>query len=101
MALDRRTYGGWTLCYLLQRVPMPCPLTHQALSNVIAALGATLEDVVIDRDERFRWCRADLRLRVRSQPVTVDVRPSDALALATVRQVPIFIRSRLACRGVS
>ncbi len=70
----------------------PRPLTHELLGSVLAATGAKLQRVVIDhlRDGVFL---ATIELQVGGAPssVWVDARPSDALALAVGRDVPILL----------
>jgi bifunctional DNase/RNase len=77
-------------------VQPPRPLTHELLSQVLAATGASLRRVVID-DLRDGVYYATLELRVGSPPasVWVDARPSDALALAVARGVPILLGPRV------
>jgi len=59
------------------------PLTHDLLGGVIAGLGARLERVFVDdlADNTFLGI-LELRASGREQPVLVDTRPSDAIALA-------------------
>lgn len=81
-----------------QGVQTPRPLTHDLLKNVIGALGATLEQVLITelRDDVFY---AELRF---SGGATVSARPSDAIALALRTGTPIVgDESVLAAAGIS
>ena len=69
------------------------PLTHDLLRGVISALGATLQDVMITRMEDHTYF-AELRLLDSSGDlITVDSRPSDAIALAVHHDpvVPIYV----------
>lgn len=69
----------------------PRPLTHDLLKSVIAALGATLQDVVVT-DIQAHMYFAELRLKDASgELVTVDSRPSDAIALAVHHDPPVPI----------
>ena len=71
----------------------PRPLTHDLLRGVIGALGATLQDVVITHMEDHTYF-AELRLRdAAGELITVDSRPSDAIALAVHHDpvVPIYV----------
>lgn len=74
----------------------PRPLTHELLGNILAATGATLLRLVID-DLRDGVFHATLELRVGNAPasVWVDARPSDGLALAVGRNVPILLGPRV------
>jgi len=65
---------------LASRVP-PRPLTHDLLVDLLGALGADLDRVVITAvDEGVFY--AELRLRTRTGQVSVSARPSDAVAVA-------------------
>lgn len=59
----------------------PRPLTHDLVVDVLGALGAVLEKVVIT-DVQEGTFFADLHLQSRSGPVIVSSRPSDAIAIA-------------------
>ena len=74
----------------------PRPLTHELLADVLAATGARLQRVVID-DLRDGTFHATLELRVGGarRSVWVDARPSDGLALAIGREVPILLGPRV------
>lgn len=66
------------------------PMTHDLLQDVIARLGATLSSVVITNVQGTTFF-AQLRLRTTDgDSVSIDARPSDALALAVRAHVPIF-----------
>lgn len=65
---------------LAGRVP-PRPLTHDLVVDLLGALGADIDRVVItDVDEGIFL--AELRLRTRTGSVSVSARPSDAVAIA-------------------
>ncbi len=70
------------------------PLTHDLMRNLIRYLNAELEKVVITdlHDETFF---ASLWLRQNGDPVVVDVRPSDAIALALRNDCPIFVAEKV------
>ena len=75
----------------LSGIKPPRPLTHDLLKNIIAELGATLKQIVIDRLENQTFY-AKLVLREQSgQEIKVDARPSDSIALALRADVPIFV----------
>lgn len=70
------------------------PLTHDLIKNLIRHLDAEVEKVVITdlRDETFF---ASLWLRQNGEPVVLDVRPSDAIALALRTDCPIFVAEKV------
>jgi bifunctional DNase/RNase len=65
-------------------------MTHDLTRNLIRNLNAELERVVITeiRDDTFF---ATLWLRQGNEPLTMDARPSDAIALALRADCPIFV----------
>lgn len=70
------------------------PLTHDLTRNLIRHLDAELEKVVITdlRDDTFF---ASLWLRRQGEPIVVDVRPSDGIALALRADCPIFVSEKV------
>ena len=73
-----------------EKVAAPRPMTHDLTRNLIRHLSAQLERVVITeiRDETFF---AVLWIRQEGEAVTVDARPSDAIALALRADCPIYV----------
>ncbi|MEY4339863.1 MAG: hypothetical protein RLZ14_1713 [Actinomycetota bacterium] len=73
----------------IEGVTPPRPLTHDLAVTMLHTLGATLERVVLTevRDHTFY---AQLHLRSPQGDTVVDCRPSDAIALATRTDSPIF-----------
>lgn len=67
----------------LREVDMPRPMTHDLFGNVFGALDARLRRVLIDDlvDNTFLGM-LELEIEGRDEPVRVDSRPSDAMALA-------------------
>ena len=76
-------------------VTTPRPLTHDLLVSVIQALGAEIEHLLID-DLVEGTFFAKLRLKTgEGDPVLVDCRPSDGIALAVRRNVPIYVEEKI------
>jgi len=74
----------------LEKTAMPRPMTHDLLKNVLMGLGAHLLKVVVTdlRDDTFYaviWAERNGDL------ISIDSRPSDALALALRMDCPIFV----------
>jgi hypothetical protein len=66
------------------------PMTHDLLRNVIHDLNASVEKIVVcDLQENTFY--ALIYLALAGVTVTVDARPSDALALALRTRAPIFV----------
>lgn len=68
----------------------PRPMTHDLMLNVIESLGATLESVSIVRVEGRTFFATLTLTDTQGETIVIDSRPSDALALAVRRHVPIF-----------
>ena len=72
----------------------PRPMTHDLLRNLAMGLNAKVQKVVVNelRDDTFFaviWMEQD------GETVTVDARPSDALALALRADCPIYVNSEV------
>jgi bifunctional DNase/RNase len=74
----------------IEKLATPRPMTHDLARNLIHHLNGTLEKVVITelRDDTFF---AVLWMRQQDEAITVDARPSDAIALALRADCPIFV----------
>lgn len=80
--------------FALEGVVPPRPMTHDLFVDVLSALGATLQRVVITeiRDHTYY---AELFLSTATGPLTVSSRPSDAMALAVRVGADIFAAEEL------
>jgi bifunctional DNase/RNase len=78
----------------IEKIAAPRPLTHDLTRNLIHHLNAELEHVVITelKDDTFF---AVLWLRQGDQPLTIDARPSDAIALALRADCPIYVAEQV------
>lgn len=74
----------------LQDVSVPRPLTHDLLGSVIAALGATVVQIVVC-DLKNDTFFAKIHLQTNGKSLEIDSRPSDAMALAVRVSAPIFV----------
>jgi len=79
-AIDRRLKG----------IKPPRPMTHDLLDGVIEGLGAKIEKIVIN-DLRNHTFYAKIHLSSNGRTVKVDSRPSDAIALGTASNTPIYV----------
>ncbi len=70
-------------------ISTPRPMTHDLLRNVIRDLKADVQKVVVS-DLKEGTFYAVIHQIVAGEPVTIDARPSDAIALALRMQAPIF-----------
>ena len=74
----------------IEGVEPPRPMTHDLLRLVLEQLGATVEKIVIS-DLRESTFFALIYLRRGGELISVDARPSDAIALALRTEAPIFV----------
>jgi bifunctional DNase/RNase len=66
------------------------PMTHDLLSNVIVALGAKVQRVVIDRVDGPTFY-STVYLSRDEHTLNIDSRPSDSIALALRSATPLFV----------
>ena len=74
----------------IERIDTPRPMTHDLLKNVLMQLEAEIDKIVVTelRDNTFF---AQIHVRLNGETMTVDSRPSDAIALALRTDSPIFV----------
>lgn len=82
----------------MEGVAAPRPMTHDLLRDALAKAGAEVESVEIT-ELREATFLAEIALRVRGDRVTVDARPSDAVALALRAKAPIRARREVIARA--
>jgi hypothetical protein len=78
----------------IEKVTTPRPMTHDLVKNVLFGLDATLRKVVVSelKDDTFFaviWVEKDGEL------ISIDSRPSDALALALRLDCPIYVEEQV------
>jgi uncharacterized protein len=78
----------------IEKVSAPRPMTHDLTRNLMRHMNAQLERIVITelKDDTFfavLWIRQDGEL------MTLDARPSDAIALALRADCPIFVSEQV------
>jgi bifunctional DNase/RNase len=78
----------------LEKTATPRPMTHDLLRNMARGLGATVSKVVVS-DLREDTFYATIWLLHAGESVTMDARPSDAIALALRWDCPIFVNPRV------
>jgi uncharacterized protein len=82
----------------LQGVTPPRPLTHDLFLTMFGRLKVTLDRVVI-HDFRDNTYFATVHLAADGTAMTLDSRPSDAIALAIRAKVPVLVEDRVFERG--
>lgn len=78
----------------LNEVKRERPLTHDLAQTLITALGGLLRRVQVTRVHNGTFF-GELHLTRGGQPVVVDARPSDAIAIAIRLSAPIFVAESL------
>jgi bifunctional DNase/RNase len=75
-------------------VDIPRPLTHDLFLNTLEMMGGTLKQIEIHSliDGTFY---ANIIITKDKQTITIDGRPSDALALAVRKAAPVFIEETI------
>lgn len=74
----------------IENIATPRPMTHDLLRNIITDLEGTVDRIVVS-DLKDNTFYAVIHLTVRGEPVAVDARPSDAIALALRTRSPILV----------
>jgi len=83
-------YEANAIALEIEKVSTPRPMTHDLIKNVLSGLDAHVHKVVVTelKEETFYaviWMEREGRV------ISVDSRPSDALALALRVDCPIFV----------
>ncbi len=74
----------------IERIDTPRPMTHDLLKNILLQFEAEVEKIVVT-ELRENTFYALIHLRHGEERVTIDSRPSDAIALALRTDSPIFV----------
>ena len=82
----------------LEKTATPRPMTHDLLRNLTKGLGATVSKVVVS-DLREDTFYATIWMRQADETVTLDARPSDAIALALRWDCPIYVATKVLGRS--
>jgi len=78
----------------IENVTTPRPMTHDLLRNVIHDLKAEIRKIVVS-DLKENTFYALIHLEINGEPLAVDARPSDAIALALRARAPIYVEDRV------
>ena len=84
------THEAVAIDHRLKGFKFPRPMTHELLANVIKLMGGQLDHILIN-DIRKQTFIATLYIRRGDQLISVDSRPSDAIALGVAFDTPIFV----------
>jgi hypothetical protein len=83
-------FEAQAILFGLEGIRLPRPFTHDLLKNVIENLGAKVAKIIINalRDNTYF---AQINIVIDSTYVSIDSRPSDAIALALRTSSPIYV----------
>lgn len=78
----------------IEKVTTPRPMTHDLVKNVLFGMDATLKKVVVSelKDDTFY---AVIWVERNGEIISIDSRPSDALALALRMDCPIYVEEQV------
>ena len=87
-------YEANAIALEIEKVSTPRPMTHDLLKNLLLGLDTRVHKVVVNelRDDTFY---ALIWLDREGQTISIDSRPSDALALALRVDCPIFVEDEV------
>ena len=87
-------YEANAIALEIEKVSTPRPMTHDLIKNVLAGLDARVHKVVVTelKDDTFY---AVIWMEREGKIISVDSRPSDALALALRVDCPIFVEEEV------
>jgi bifunctional DNase/RNase len=87
-------YEANAIALEIEKVTTPRPMTHDLIKIVLMGLDTSIRKIVVNelKDETFYamiWLEREGRL------ISVDSRPSDALALALRHDCPIYVEEKV------
>ena len=86
---------GTAITMFMQDTPTERPLTHDLVANILRALGAKIEWVIVNDLQRGTYyarlvLSAENELQ-QKKVIEIDARPSDCIAMATAQHAPIYV----------
>jgi len=78
----------------LEEKTLPRPMTHDLMKNILEQVGVEFEKVVVNELKESTYY-AYIHLSQGGKPLSIDSRPSDAIALALRFHRPIYIAKNL------
>jgi bifunctional DNase/RNase len=94
---DKRSLPIWVgvfeanaIALELEKISPPRPMTHDLIKNILESLDAQVTKIVVS-DLKENTFFAVIHLRIGGNELTVDSRPSDAIALALRVSAPIYV----------
>ena len=104
---DKRSLSIWVglpeanaIALELEKIPTARPLTHDLIKHLLETLEARVTKVAVT-DLKENTFYALIHLQVGARELTVDSRPSDAIALALRVEAPIFVDDAVLAKAES
>jgi bifunctional DNase/RNase len=87
-------YEANAIALEIEKVQTPRPMTHDLLKNVLLGLEVRVQKIIVSelKDDTFY---ALIYVERDGEMMTIDSRPSDALALALRMDCPIFVSDQV------
>jgi uncharacterized protein len=87
-------YEANAIALEIEKVQTPRPMTHDLLKNVLLGLEVRVQKIIVSelKDDTFY---ALIYVERDGEMMTIDSRPSDALALALRMDCPIFVNDQV------
>lgn len=84
-------FEATAIAMVLQNITPPRPMTHDLLSNLLKEFGVKVERVVINEVKDGTFYAVIDMVAPQGKKLSIDSRPSDAIALAVRTGVSIFV----------
>ena len=78
----------------IEKITTPRPMTHDLLNNIISSLQAKVKHILVT-DLKDNTFFAEISVILNGSDMTIDSRPSDAIALALRSKSPIFVEEKV------
>ncbi len=87
-------FEAQAILFKLKNMYFPRPLTYDLMKNLIKELQGEINFVLIS-DVTENTFYAEIHLSIDNKKITLDSRPSDALALALRANAPVFVSDKV------
>ena len=79
----------------LEKVPVPRPMSHDLMKSILESFELSLRETHIHNIIEGTFHARLVMGRIGQDPIQVDARPSDAIALSLRTGTPIFVAARI------
>ncbi len=87
-------YEANAIALEIEKVATPRPMTHDLIKNLLTGLNTSVQKVVVSELKEETYY-ALIWLEQNGQIISIDSRPSDALALALRLDCPIYVEEQV------